>query len=179
MLVGQPPFETETLNETYKRITNNQYRLPAQLSAAAADLISRLLHPSPRLRPTTGQMLQHQFFQTGPLLTSLPALCCSQPPPLPPPAGRPASQLVEHIPPDQGRLPASRSELRLSPARGAGRLVRSQSVKDNSRLTDKVGSWHGTGPVRTSSQGGLSGLWCTGAACRLSNQTLFISEAVS
>ena len=149
MLVGQPPFETETLNETYKRITNNQYRLPAQLSAAAADLISRLLHPSPRQRPTTGQMLQHPFFQTGPQLTSLPASYCSQPPP---PAGRPASQLVEHIPADPARLPCSRSELKLasprSPARGAGgpagRLVRSQSVKDNSRLTDKVGGWHGS-----------------------------------
>ncbi|XP_037070251.1 serine/threonine-protein kinase PLK1-like [Pollicipes pollicipes] len=155
MLVGQPPFETETLNETYKRITNNQYTLPPHLSAAASDLIARLLHPSPRMRPTTAQMLQHQFFHSGPPMQTLPSSCCTHAPKLasaaPP---RPASQVMEHIgahdagePLPAIRLPSSRSEAKLmspkSPARGAGggstgRLVRSQSVKDNSKLMDKV-----------------------------------------
>ncbi|XP_043230271.1 serine/threonine-protein kinase PLK1-like [Amphibalanus amphitrite] len=157
MLVGQPPFETETLNETYKRITNNQYTLPPQLSPAASDLIARLLHPSPRMRPTTAEMLQHQFFHSGQLMTTLPVSCCTHAPKLAPPAAvRPASQVLEHIgvgevePPLHAmRLPSSRSEVKLvspkSPARGAGgssgssgRLVRSQSVKDNSKLMEKV-----------------------------------------
>ena len=157
MLVGQPPFETETLNETYKRITNNQYTLPPQLSPAASDLIARLLHPSPRRRPTTAEMLQHQFFHSGTLMTTLPSSCCTHAPKPPVPAAvRPASQVLEHIgageaePPLHAmRLPSSRSEVKLvtpkSPTRGAGggggssgRLVRSQSVKDNSKLMEKV-----------------------------------------
>lgn len=62
MLVGQPPFETNTLNETYRRIRANQYSLPAHLSAPAADLITRLLDPVPVRRPSPRVMLQHPFF---------------------------------------------------------------------------------------------------------------------
>jgi len=42
-LVGKPPFEAESNNETYRRITKVDLRFPAHLSTEAKDLISRLL----------------------------------------------------------------------------------------------------------------------------------------
>ena len=58
LLVGQPPFETSTLKETYSRIADNLYTLPESLSASAGGLIRALLHPSPPSRPTVSSITQ-------------------------------------------------------------------------------------------------------------------------
>ncbi|XP_064476378.1 serine/threonine-protein kinase PLK1-like [Ornithodoros turicata] len=83
MLVGTPPFETATLGETYQRITQNLYSIPAQVSATARDLISSMLRSDPSERPTVTQILQHQFFSQPLVLTELSPSCCYTPPRFP------------------------------------------------------------------------------------------------
>ena len=42
LLVGKPPFETESNSETYTRITKVDIRYPAYMSDGAKDLISKV-----------------------------------------------------------------------------------------------------------------------------------------
>lgn len=65
MLVGRPPFETESLKETYQRIKHNQYRIPPTLSHDARALITRLLHPDPTKRPSPQEILRDPFLTGG------------------------------------------------------------------------------------------------------------------
>ncbi|KAF2356165.1 POLO box domain [Trinorchestia longiramus] len=83
LLVGQPPFETETLKETYSRITSNQYVIPPLVSSQGRALITALLHPDPKSRPSVPELLRHDFFTKGLLPRSLPTLACTQVPQLP------------------------------------------------------------------------------------------------
>ncbi|XP_069993490.1 serine/threonine-protein kinase PLK1-like [Penaeus vannamei] len=80
LLVGQPPFETETLKETYSRITTNKYVIPPLISDAARHLIRRFLHPDPNARPRLDQVVNHEFFTTGVVPRSLPSSACTQVP---------------------------------------------------------------------------------------------------
>ncbi|XP_068228499.1 serine/threonine-protein kinase PLK2-like [Palaemon carinicauda] len=80
LLVGQPPFETDTLKETYSRITTNKYVIPPLISEAARHLIRRFLHPDPNARPRLDQVLNHEFFTTGVAPRSLPVAACTQVP---------------------------------------------------------------------------------------------------
>lgn len=83
MLVGQPPFETTTLNETYYRITTNKYSIPSSMSEAARRLVVRMLQLKPSDRPSLDDILRHEFFVTGYLPKSLPSTCCFTPPKFP------------------------------------------------------------------------------------------------
>lgn len=56
MLIGNPPFETKSLNETYTKIANNDYFLSSHLSAPVTSFIRKLLHPLPAMR---GNLLHH------------------------------------------------------------------------------------------------------------------------
>ncbi|XP_018018894.1 serine/threonine-protein kinase PLK1 [Hyalella azteca] len=80
LLVGQPPFETDTLKETYSRITNNQYVIPPLVSSHGRSLITALLHPDPKSRPSVPELLRHDFFTKGLFPRSLPTLACTQVP---------------------------------------------------------------------------------------------------
>lgn len=42
ILVGKPPFEASTYEETYRRILNAQYIFPPHVAPLARDLISRV-----------------------------------------------------------------------------------------------------------------------------------------
>ncbi|XP_016818938.1 aurora kinase C isoform X1 [Cricetulus griseus] len=61
LLVGQPPFESSSHNETYKRILKVDFRFPNSVPLGAQDLISKLLryHPSERL--DLAQILKHPW----------------------------------------------------------------------------------------------------------------------
>ncbi|GIY16349.1 hypothetical protein CEXT_708511 [Caerostris extrusa] len=83
MLVGQPPFETSTLNETYYRITTNKYNIPSSVSEPARHLIVRMLQCKPSDRPSLEEILNHKFFHSGYLPVSLPTTCCVTVPKLP------------------------------------------------------------------------------------------------
>jgi cell cycle serine/threonine-protein kinase CDC5/MSD2 len=51
-MFGKPPFEDNTVEQTYENIKNNRYIFPAniQVSLAAKDLINRILVIDPARR---------------------------------------------------------------------------------------------------------------------------------
>ncbi|KAL3121369.1 hypothetical protein niasHT_008351 [Heterodera trifolii] len=67
LLVGNPLFETETLEDTYNRIKANQYTIPPKIGKNAAALITHLLEPDPAKRPRVTEILNSQFFTGGSL----------------------------------------------------------------------------------------------------------------
>jgi serine/threonine protein kinase len=60
-LVGNPPFETKTHHETYKRITRVDLRFPANMPADAKDLISKLLVKEPHRRLSLSKIPNHPW----------------------------------------------------------------------------------------------------------------------
>ena len=83
LLVGQPPFETSTLKETYSRIADNVFSVPDSVSPSAASLIRLLLHPSPAHRPQVPGITGEAFFYSGHHPPSLSPSCCTDPPSFP------------------------------------------------------------------------------------------------
>lgn len=73
LIVGKPPFETQDVKTTYKRIKMNAYTFPdgAIISEAAKSLITEILSTDPLKRPSLDQILAHDFFNQG---TSIPKL---------------------------------------------------------------------------------------------------------
>ncbi|TKR94140.1 hypothetical protein L596_008467 [Steinernema carpocapsae] len=80
LLVGKPPFETQTLQETYDRIKKNQYIVPARLPRYCGTLIDGLLHANPAKRPTIHQIRSSDFFRNGYYPTALPQSCLTTAP---------------------------------------------------------------------------------------------------
>jgi len=73
LIIGKPPFETQDVKTTYKRIKMNAYSFPegAVISEAAKNLITEILNSNPLARPGLDQILAHDFFHQG---TSIPKL---------------------------------------------------------------------------------------------------------
>lgn len=65
LLVGRPPFETEDVKDTYKRIRANQYGFPedTDVSESAQSLIRSILRSEPHLRPSLKAILAHPFLR--------------------------------------------------------------------------------------------------------------------
>lgn len=61
LLVGEPPFQTSTYEETYKKISQLQYKMPAFISKAAQHLISRLLVLKPETRMPLPDVMKHPW----------------------------------------------------------------------------------------------------------------------
>lgn len=80
MLVGSPPFETNTLKNTYNKIKKCDYFLPPRMDRAAKVLIQKLLHSEPSARPDAQQILADEFFTTGYLPSRLPTSCLTMQP---------------------------------------------------------------------------------------------------
>ncbi|XP_033994712.1 aurora kinase A [Trematomus bernacchii] len=62
-LIGKPPFETKSHEETYRKISRVEYTYPAQsdISAGAKDLIARLLKHNPMHRLPIQGVLSHPW----------------------------------------------------------------------------------------------------------------------
>jgi serine/threonine protein kinase len=60
-LVGKPPFEAESNNDTYRRITRVDLRFPSHLSTEAKDLISQLLRKEPSKRLSLEGVAAHPW----------------------------------------------------------------------------------------------------------------------
>mmetsp|Transcript_48697 Transcript_48697/g.95209 ORF Transcript_48697/g.95209 Transcript_48697/m.95209 type:complete len:317 (+) Transcript_48697:149-1099(+) len=60
-LVGNPPFEAEGHNATYRRISRVDLRFPKGLSEDAKDLINKLLQKDPRKRMALDQIPKHPW----------------------------------------------------------------------------------------------------------------------
>ncbi|CAP24901.1 Protein CBR-PLK-2 [Caenorhabditis briggsae] len=80
LLVGHPPFESKTLEETYSRIKNNNYTIPTETSSTASQLIRKLLDPVPGRRPTAKIVFRDVFFKSGYMPTRLPVSCLTMVP---------------------------------------------------------------------------------------------------
>ncbi|XP_071440522.1 serine/threonine-protein kinase PLK1 [Hetaerina americana] len=80
LLVGKPPFETNSLNETYDRIKRCEYHLPNSLLKSAARLIQKMLHPEPAKRPKIEEVLMDDFLVHGYIPAQLPLSCLTMEP---------------------------------------------------------------------------------------------------
>ena len=67
LIIGKPPFETNNVKETYKRIKMGNYSFPenAVISEPAKDLIQSILVLDPQKRPKLDEILKHDFFNIG------------------------------------------------------------------------------------------------------------------
>lgn len=70
LLVGNPPFESASHNETYRRIVKVDLKFPASVPTGAQDLISKLLRHNPSERLPLAQVSAHPG--SGPTLGG----CC-------------------------------------------------------------------------------------------------------
>ncbi|XP_062072665.1 aurora kinase B isoform X1 [Lepus europaeus] len=61
LLVGNPPFESASHNETYRRIVKVDLKFPASVPSGAQDLISKLLRHNPSDRLTLAQVSAHPW----------------------------------------------------------------------------------------------------------------------
>ncbi|XP_006623683.1 serine/threonine-protein kinase plk-2-like isoform X2 [Apis dorsata] len=82
LLVGQPPFDTASLKETYARICNNHYREVDDSIASrnGQDLIKWLLQPNPEFRPSLERVKEHAYLTKEYVPASLPRISCFQMP---------------------------------------------------------------------------------------------------
>ncbi|KAH9507770.1 splicing associated factor Dre4 [Bulinus truncatus] len=60
-LVGEPPFETKSHTETYKKICKVDFKFPDYVSSGARDLISKLLRHDPQDRLPLEEVLKHPW----------------------------------------------------------------------------------------------------------------------
>jgi aurora kinase A len=72
-LVGRPPFEAKTHNETYRRITKVQIEWPPAISPDAKDLISRLLVYEPGQRLSLDGVIEHRWIKANATKESAPS----------------------------------------------------------------------------------------------------------
>lgn len=80
LLVGKPPFETQTLKETYKRIRANEYHVPSRIGLQAKNLIRQLLQDDPLKRPNVVKILQDDFITQGYMPSRIPTSCLTMAP---------------------------------------------------------------------------------------------------
>jgi polo-like kinase 1 len=73
MLIGKPPFETNDVKTTYRKIRMNSYTFPenVNISNEAKSLITRILHLNPAYRPSLDDILNHEFFHMGNVVPKL------------------------------------------------------------------------------------------------------------
>lgn len=67
LLIGKPPFETQDVKNTYRKIRANEYSFPnsIMISDFAKQLIIDILQTDPEQRPTLDQLLTYDFFHQG------------------------------------------------------------------------------------------------------------------
>ncbi|KAF2896488.1 hypothetical protein ILUMI_09691 [Ignelater luminosus] len=80
LLLGKPPFETNSLKETYSRIKKCDYKLTGNISQAARQMIVTMLQSEPKFRPKVQQLLNHEFLTSGFTPSSLPVSCLTMAP---------------------------------------------------------------------------------------------------
>ncbi|CAG9858937.1 unnamed protein product [Phyllotreta striolata] len=73
LLIGRPPFETNSLKETYSRIRKCQYRINVNISSPSKHMIMLMLQSQPESRPKVSDLLKHEFIVTGYCPSKLPA----------------------------------------------------------------------------------------------------------
>lgn len=80
LAVGTPPFETPDLTDTYKRIKENKYTIPADLSPPLKEFIESMLRADPKQRPTMTSILNDPYITGSYIPRSLPTSCLTTAP---------------------------------------------------------------------------------------------------
>lgn len=80
LLMGRPPFETNSLKETYARIKKCDYKLNRPISKAAKDMIMLMLQPDPKSRPKVQELTKVEFMINGYMPNALPVSALSTAP---------------------------------------------------------------------------------------------------
>ncbi|CAB3242252.1 unnamed protein product [Arctia plantaginis] len=65
LLVGSPPFHTQHVKTTLNKVINADYKMPAELSVQAQDLLTKLLCKDPTKRITLKAIVEHPFLNHG------------------------------------------------------------------------------------------------------------------
>lgn len=133
MLVGKPPFETNDVKMTYKRIKMNAYTFPDHIpmSEEARELISRILVTDPLERPTIDEIMTHPFFTKNPIPKLLPTSTLAVPP---------SSSYMRQFEKSNNPRPATRGVddgLMLKPPRSSSQAASEEEKKDLGRLTPR------------------------------------------
>ena len=133
MLVGKPPFETNDVKTTYKRIKMNAYTFPDHIpmTEEARELISRILVTDPLERPTIDDIMSHQFFTKNPIPKLLPTSTLAVPP---------SSSYMRQFEKSNNPRPVTRGVddgLLLKPPRSSSQAGSEEEKKDPGRLTPR------------------------------------------
>jgi len=64
-LVGNPPFDTNVVRSTLKRVVIGDYVIPEHVSNTATDLIKKLLMKNPHERITLEEIIDHPFMKSS------------------------------------------------------------------------------------------------------------------
>lgn len=80
--IGRPPFETQDIKQTYKKIKLCAYSYPEniQISDELKDLISKLIVVEPLMRLPLDEIMQHEFMQKNLIPKFLPVSTLACPP---------------------------------------------------------------------------------------------------
>ncbi|XP_060234240.1 serine/threonine-protein kinase PLK4 isoform X2 [Meriones unguiculatus] len=70
LLIGRPPFDTDTVKNTLNKVVLADYEMPGFLSPEAQDLIHQLLRRNPADRLSLSSVLDHPFMSQNPLTRS-------------------------------------------------------------------------------------------------------------
>lgn len=79
LIVGKPPFETDDLKNTYRKIRYNEYNIPSRINPEVRVFIQKMLQPNPKERPTMKQILADQYL-TYYIPSRLPVSCLTMAP---------------------------------------------------------------------------------------------------
>ena len=61
LVVGKPPFETDDLKNTYKKIRTNEYTIPEFVPIETKVFIDKMLRLNPKERPSMNEILKDSF----------------------------------------------------------------------------------------------------------------------
>ena len=140
MLIGRPPFETNDVKTTYRKIRMNAYSFPEHIgiSQESRDLIERILITDPASRPTLADIEQHPFFVKNLVPKLLPTSTLAVPP---------TAIYMRQFEKNPNLRPLSRGR-----DLSAGKAPRSNSHKESERSTGRKDTSRGSSRERASSR---------------------------
>ena len=142
MIVGKPPFETNDVKLTYRRIKMNAYSFPENIiiSEELKELITSILINDPTARPSLDEVLDSRFFTKSNIPKLLPASTLAVPP---------SSSYIKQF--EAGSQP--REEVRLSrPPRSSSQTRVSDDLRGIIREDGKITEREGRSTSRTGSR---------------------------
>lgn len=65
LLTGALPFDEDNLPSLFQKIREARFVIPAYMSAAAKDLVTRMMRPNPLERATLAEIKNHPWYRYG------------------------------------------------------------------------------------------------------------------